>query len=117
MTLVTLQEGSSFTFRVVLGAPRSFFCDNTASACDVHLDTVVSPASGGTPIYCPLLDTSITQVGLLHEADRKKEKLKPIFHWNLPLRRLIFAYKQHEIYMKYTWPTPEDPTPPIFHWK
>ena len=24
-------------------------------------------------------------------------------------------HKQHEIYMKYTWPTPEDPTPPIFH--
>ena len=27
--------------------------------------------------------------------------------------------KQHEIYikmnMKYTWPTPEDPMPPIFH--
>ena len=21
-------------------------------------------------------------------------------------------HKQHEIYMKYTWPTPEDPTPP-----
>ena len=26
-------------------------------------------------------------------------------------------HKQHEIYMKCTWPTPEDPTPPIFHWK
>ena len=63
--------------------------------------------------------------GHLHHSGRsftwswykKKEKLKPIFHWNLPLRRLIFAYKQHEIYMKYTWPTPEDQTPPIFHWK
>ena len=35
--------------------------------------------------------------------------VKPVFHWNLPLRRLIFAmltrkkvHKQHEIYMKST---------------
>ena len=50
-------------------------------------------------------------------------EVKPVFHWNLPLRRLIFAlptrkkvHKQCEMYMKCTWPTPEDPTPPIFHW-
>ena len=35
--------------------------------------------------------------------------LKPVFHWNLPLRRLIFAlptrkkvHKQREMYMKCT---------------
>ena len=47
-------------------------------------------------------------VSLAHLRIRNTVKhLKPVFHWNLPLRRLVFAlpmrkkvHKQHEIYMK-----------------